>query len=258
MSLKGLRVLGSAAICLASVSLLAPPAAQASFTNCDNPRLQRFGSVVVKGTGGFQIEGASADMRYRYGNICTIGDPNPGGNFSTAWTMASSPDTTQYAQSGIMYQYGDSCWRHFAEQSRPGQPLNPDRRLLGCVANGETHRVWQQVVNLLAPGCCAWRIRSNIDSTIVIQSTFDPLAVWGTPFNAEFAGETTHNSSDIPGYKIAGYPPPTAFTFISVQSLNDDNWYSSCGRTSMTKVTTSPRYSSSILGCDSTESWTSG
>lgn len=258
MSSKPIRILGSAILFLWSVTFLSPTPAQASFDNCDFPRLQRFGAVIMRGTNGFQIEGASADMRYRYGNICTT-DTDSTSNFSTAWTMASSKPGNAYAQSGLMYQYGWPCWRHFAEQRRSPTVL-AFRSFLPtpCVANGETHRAWQQVVNLSAPACCDWRIRSNIDSTIMQQSAWNPFANWETPFNAEFAGETTHSNSDIPGYKLGGgWPPPTAFTFISVQSLHDDNWYSSCGRTNTTRVT-APRYNSSVLGCDSTESWTSG
>lgn len=256
MSFKAFRILLSATTLLGTLSILSSGPAQASYTNCDNPPLQRFGSVVGKSS-NFTIEGASAQMIYRLGNICTT-DQNPGTNFSTAWTMVSSYGADAYAQSGLMYQYGWGCWLHFAEQLRaPGAGSNRVILPSPCVSNGESHRTWQQVVNVISPSCCDWRMRSNIDSTILMQSTWSPFSNWVLPYNAEFAGETTHNNSDIPGYKVTGLPPPVNFSGLQVQSWHDDNWYSTCGRTNFTKVQ-HPRYSSSVLSCNSTESWTSG
>lgn len=188
-------------------------------------------------------------MTYRYGNICTVGDAS-NNNFVTAWTMVFGNDGLGWAQSGIFYAYGYGCWHHFAQQERNYFQEAPFTIIGSCVGQGEVHKVWQQTVNVGNPD---WRIRSNIDSTIFIQSTWNQFTQWSQPFQVAFDGEARHNASDIPGYGSVR----TDYSGMQVQDYFNDNFFNTCGYINL-GVVSSPRYAVSGLNCDHIQVWTSG
>jgi hypothetical protein len=192
-------------------------------------------------------EGVGANMRVEYGNICQS-DTRPGFNFSTAWDMVFSNGTPGYAQSGIMLRYGYACWLWWAEQEDRTHPFTDWYQ--GCATQGTTHDVWQQM--LLVNG--SWVVRSNVDLTVIRESSFNPIGEWSTPYQIGFSGETYYGGeSDVPGYT----PAPTDFSGMQIQDFNNDGWYPSCGNLILGPYV-SPRYTTVALNCDHVQIWTSG
>src|SRR3989442_8859037 len=164
--------------------------------------------------------------------------------------MIAAPSLDGYAQSGIDYHYGWSCWLQFAEQKQGNGYAFVDQWVPNCIGNGQVHHVYQQIVNI-NPTNPDWRVDSKIDSTTILESPWNPFGSWGfTPWSAQLSGETTHDHSDIPGYMAAGYPPPVDYAQMHVQNYADDNWYDTCRRAALSTPPPDPRYSSRVLAWD--------
>lgn len=237
------------AAALAAGGLLSPGIASASYNTCDTPAQNHFEGYVTNLASGSQPtnpEGVGGEMLVEFGNICQT-DTNSGTNFSTTWDMIVSNDLKSYAQSGIMLRYGYSCWEWWAEQSLNGS--FSDWYSGACATQGTTHHVWQQLVYISG----SYYIRSNVDSTIIHQSSFDPIADWPKPFYAQFVGETTHDNSDVPGYTST----PTDFSSMEIQSFANDQWYDTCNNADF-GLTQANRYSADAPSCDHVRIWTSG
>lgn len=240
---------------LATVAPISP--AVASYPTC----VGNYGNLMVGWSTNYSyasqprvFEGASAQMKYSYGNICTS-YPDYHHNFSTAWTMISSGGSVHgWAQSGNILHYGDSCWHHWAEQEENYPAIQPFDVNGACINVGESHRAWQQAVY---PGG-QWAMRSNIDTTIFIQSSFDPFSSWAGTWNVSYEGETSFDESDVPGYQQAGLPPPTNFGLMEVQDFYNDNYYDTCGNAVLAASPAVHRYATDAPACDFTRVWTSG
>lgn len=184
--------------------------------------------------------------------------------------MVYSNDGSGWAQSGMIYEYGDSCWRHFAQQAYgqggSGSYLNTYVMPNVCVGNDESHHVWEQTVPTGCTKGTNCEIRSNIDTTVLIQSSWDPNAKWTTPFLVAWSGETYFDQSDVPGYNTSGYPPPVDYENMEWQYASNDSWYTVCdGNIALNAGTVAPRYSIGTVsssnctsGTDHVQSWTSG
>jgi hypothetical protein len=220
----------------------------AAYTNCDPSGNYQEGYVSSSGSQPMQYEGASAQLTYEFGNICTQGDTT-GNNVSTAWTMVFSNDAKGWAQSGLLYIYGWSYWHHFAQQEY-GYPTNtPATKYGSCVNQGEVHQAWQQ----LKFNGTSYYMSSNIDTTPLLQSSWDPLQHWTQPFYVEFDGETHHDNSDIPGYSSTR----TVWSSMQVQNYANDSWYSVCSNVNFSNVVAA-RYSEATVACNQVQAWTSG
>jgi hypothetical protein len=205
------------------------------------------------------VEGAAAtNMTFRFGDLCTqMSDSH---NLTAAWSMVVGSDRQGWAQSGLWTYQGWSCWRFFAQQMYNRATTLPVTVWGVCLnpGNGEHHNVWQQTIH---DGAWAnWRIRSNIDATMFIQSSYCHLCVWRSPLDVQFMGETKMNRSDVPGY----WPYPTDFSGMQVQNAcqvvpygttcNEGSWLSSCA--SYLYAIHDTRYWSDSVACDHTRSWT--
>jgi len=246
------RILGSliALLVFGMVSSVGGTTAEASYYTCDTPAANHQAGFStnnwVGSTQPYLYEGVSATMSIEFGNLCST-DTNGGVNFSTAWNMVFG-SSGGYVQSGTMLRASTStCWQFWSEQD-PGNGTFTDW-YLGCAAQHSTHKVWQQTVLIND----AWRLRSNIDSTIVHQSNFSPFSNWNAPFHVAFSGETYHTSSDVPGYAAA----PTAHSNMQVQLLSNNTWVGTCGNVYLGRYL-SPRYSADAPACDYVRVWTSG
>jgi hypothetical protein len=237
--------------------LVAPSIAGASYYNCDTPAAEHFatwGSNLYPGSQPTQWEGVGAMMRVEFGNICQT-DSNANVNTSSTWDMVVGHDFQGWAQSGIILRPGYSCWPWWAEDVIPGEQ-NVDWYNGGCAVQSTTHHVYQQLVTVNG----SYAIRSNVDGIVIHQTEFNPFTSWALPFQVQFAGETHHDNSDIPGYAAA----PTDFSTMQVQNAYNNNWYGTCdpnwganlGKTA--PGVPAPRYSDDALACDHVRTWTSG
>lgn len=239
---QALLTFGVGALTLLTSPLLPIRTATAWTGQCDPPgNFQTgFASASWPGSQPHSYEGASALMTYRYGDIC-IGDPT-NNNTVSDWTMVHSNDRQGWAQSGFLYVYGAPCWRHFAEQMFGGQRT----QVFGsCVGGNELHRVWQQVVYNNG-----WKIRSNIDTTVFIESTVSPFTYWNVPFQVSFDAEAHHDASNIPG----SYQAPVAYTNMQVQDFIDDTWHGTCPWVYL-GVVRAPRMGVDAPTCDFIHTW---
>lgn len=167
-------------------------------------------------------EGAGANITDRSGYVLCTTDSNPGVNFVTSWVMIFG--NNGLAQSGAMYRWGyGSCVHRWAEQVSPSG-VQVDKDLGGCSAPGETHHYWEQSYYTGS----AWVMRSNIDSTNIMQSAFSPYS-WGGSLQPEFSSEAYHYESQIPGSAAS----PEDWNGMQVQNLSNDNWYGTCGNANM-------------------------
>ncbi len=246
------RIWRIVACVLVALPILAVSAtdAHAAYADCDLPASAYFAGWESASSGEpYSYEGVSANpMTYQLGNICTNGDTTSN-NVSAAWTMVNGADLQGWAQSGMLLEYGWGCWREFAQQEQNVSLYAPVTITGPCVTGGETHHVWQQTVN--ASG--SWRMRSNIDTTVYIQSTYNQFSAWSSPFIVEFMGETHHDNSDVPGY----VGTKTDLSGMQVQDLADNAFYGTCGRVTLYSGADT-RYSTDAPNCDHVRVWTSG
>ena len=138
------------------------------------------------------------------------------------WAQSGTTYEQHFTQNGTTYS--QSCVLPFAQQSSDGVS-NKTYYLAGhCVSAGDANRYWQQVIRV--PG--SYRIRSNIDSTYLIQSTWSPFAVWNVSaanyMQIQFAGEAWYYESSVPGTATVKQD----FGTMQVQWLSDDSWHTTC------------------------------
>jgi hypothetical protein len=235
--------------CLAAGMVIALPEA-ASAEACGSFSNRQVGWGTWAWTGGpqpYQYEGVSARITDEGGYVLCTTDQS-GANFSTSWTMVFSNNSTGWAQSGTMYRYGyGSCVKRWSEQSANGTSW-VDTEIAGCSIVGETHRYWQQT--LFVNG--AWRVRSNIDNTVIRQSTFSPFSSWVQPFHVSFSSETYYAESHVPG--TVSFKQD--YSDMQVQKTND-LWYDSCTNVYLGRFNSNPaRWSNDAPACNHVRSWT--
>lgn len=241
------RVLAVLVLVVAGLGALPQPAwAEA----CGTQQNLQTGWSTNHWTGGpepMTYEGVSAVILDRGGYVLCTTDTNGGVNFSTTWTMVFG-SSGGYAQSGTMYRWGyGTCVKRWAEQNWGSGWA--DYYIGGCSNPGESHKYWQQA---LWTGS-AWVERSNIDSTVIHQSSFSPFATWSTPFHVAFSAETYYAQSHIAGTATAKQD----YSSMQVQSFANDGWYGSCGNANLGSYNYNPtRWGVDAPACNHVRTWT--
>lgn len=191
--------------------------------------------------GSIKIEGVSASLTYRTADVCLFG----GGNFDTGWTMVAGAYWYQYAQSGFLFDGNPlGCMRHFAQQSNSATSFTT--KTGSCTSDGEVHRAWQQYL----PNT-GGHIRSNIDSTVFLESTWNELN-WAHPWSAEFYGETGNMQGDIPGLSTR----KTDWSSMTIQYYTDNVYRGTCGRITLFRNVDNGRWGADAPNCDHVRAWT--
>lgn len=195
-----------------------------------------------------RFEGSKASLLDRGGYGTCAG----GNSFNTISTWTAIYGGGGYAQAGTYYlpSYA-GCARRWAEQSPSGGPYQ-DYFVGGCSTPGETHDYWNQ--SLLVDG--AWRMRSNIDTTVIAQSNFNQFNSWGAgDYNVAFASEAGWLQSWIPGRTAT----PQDFSALQVQDRSYDTWYGTCGNAYMVNVNDNlTRWGIDAPSCNHIRTWTQG
>ncbi len=192
-------------------------------------------------------EGVSANLTDRFGYVLCDSDTRAGYNFVTTWDMIFSNDGTGYAQSGTMYRYGyNACVKRWAEQSFSG--VFADYYIGGCSNQGEAHDYWQQAI--ISGG--SYVIRSNIDSTIIHQSTQNPFTYWTSPFQVGLDAESYYAINSIPGRDASRED----YDGIQVQLLSNDSFVGSCGNVYLGQFNQNPtKWNVTAQTCSHTQTW---
>lgn len=234
-------------IAFASIPTLPSPSYAESCGSLAN-RQAGWGTAFYAGGQPRRWEGAKVSLIDEGGYVLCTSDNGPN-NFSTSWSMIYGGNGG-YAQSGTRYEYSDNgCVRRWAEQRQSASTGFVDVFLpYGCSAFGETHDYWQQSIYING----GWRIRSNIDTTIIIQSPWSPFS-WTGNYQVAFSSETYYQETHIPG------APATkqAFTNLQVQDRVNDSWYNTCGNANLGLFNNVPSgWGVDSLSCNYTRSWT--
>jgi hypothetical protein len=159
------------------------------------------------------FEGARADLTTQYGAVCDTHTTM--GNFTNAYAMiASDLGVNGYGQAGYIRWY-NHCTVYFAQQFDGGTDLQTNYGS-SCLTDGNTH----SYINRWNPDCHC--LKSNVDSTTFLTSTWNPYDVWVFPFSPQFQGEARYLESDMPG-NAANL---TLYSSIQGQSSSDDSWQS--------------------------------
>lgn len=229
------------------------PATKAAAATCGTlQNLQEgYASNFWTGSQPETVEGAAVVLNNPGGFVLCSGNANGGQNFVTAWSMVVSNDLNGYAQSGEMYRYGYTCVKNWAEQKQDVSHTFVDYYLGGCNnVGGASHKFWQQMV--LISG--SYYVRSNMDSTIIHQSSWFPFAGWTTPLFVQFDAEAYYAQTQIPGIATS----PQDWSSLQVQSFADDSWADMCGHHNLGAVNqNSPFWQELVLSCDHFHTWTS-
>ncbi|TWP32065.1 hypothetical protein [Leekyejoonella antrihumi] len=233
---------------IAALSLVAAPRAAAEACDARNNLQTGWASNFWNGTEPRSYEGVSAVILDRGGYVLCSTDTNGGWNFSTTWTMIVSNNLNGYAQSGTMYRFGyGTCVKRWAEQNSGSSWA--DYYISGCSNVGESHKYWQSPYYTGS----AWTMRSNIDTTLIHQSTFDPFAVWTRPFYVQYSAETYHSESHIPGTSTAKQD----FSSMLIQDFYNNGWYGSCSNVYLGSYNGNPsRWGVDAPACNHVRMWT--
>lgn len=153
-----------------------------------------------------------------------------------------------YAQAGNMYRWGyGTCVKRWSEQKPPNAAFQ-DYYIGGCTTPNTSNRFWNQSIYINS----AWYMRSNIDTTVIRQSTFSPFA-WGSPYHVTFFSETIFAPSTVPGTS----DNPEDWTAMQVQNQADDQWYTTCNNAKMGAHNQFPTaWGLFAQNCDHIQSWT--
>lgn len=190
-------------------------------------------------------EGSAVNLTDRGGYALCTTDTNPA-NFSTSWVMIFGGNG--YAQAGTMYRWGYSCVKRWAQQAPPGGSFQ-NFEISGCSTVGETHRYWNQSIYISS----AWHMRSNIDTTVIRESTFSPFS-WTMPLQVAYDSETYYAQTHVPGTTAS----PQDYNAMQVQLNNtSNNFVTTCNYVSLGSLNGNPgRWGVSAPSCSHTQSWT--
>jgi len=246
---KVLATFVAVAPCVAVVQVATESTASAR--TCSNPGNYHVGWATnfYNGSQPETLEGISSVMTDRGGYVLCSGDATAN-NFSTAWTMVSGAAGDAYVQSGTMYRYGDPCVTEWAEQT-PGAAYGFTDYYVpnACSANKNTNQYWQQMYFTGS----TYVYRSNVNSTIIHQTSWDPLNYLNTPYFVAAMAETTYPQSDVPGTVSLPYD----YNSLQVQSYFDDSWSDACGHANFgVDNFEDANFATDALSCDYTQTWT--
>lgn len=140
------------------------------------------------------------------------------GNFTTSWVMIVDRDLRRYSQAGYMYRANSAgCVRLWAQDDF-GFGAH-DYYTGGCVPLGATHTFWEQMVKV---NINTYHLRSNVETTIIHESSSSPFDYWPQPFQIEVFNEVTYPGSDIAG-RIDN---KQNFSALEAQRFSDDTYVS--------------------------------
>lgn len=212
--------------CSTAAMALAGPTPDAVAAGTCASRSNYFDGYNTEGrTQATALEGVRADISNPGGYSLCAGDSSQN-NFATSWTMVVDKNLAGYAQSGYMYRAGYAgCVKLWAEQNIGGGFA--DYYLGGCVPVGDTHSAWQQIV---APSGGQYRIRSNVDTTIIRESTVNPFTEWPLPWGAQFEQETTYPQTSISGRVTS----KQVFSRTEIQRYSDNVFVTTTNNTGLT------------------------
>lgn len=189
-------------------------------------------------------EGTYALLVNRFAFLC--GSVTTSRNFTSAWTMIYSANGSGWAQSGHDRSWGTSM-RYFAQQFSGGSGQLVTTFTPYSTSSGETHAYWQQY-----DASCAC-IHSNVDTTRLLNTGFNPYATWQTPFIPQYSAETAFLASDVPGSAVA----PSTFSAMSFQYAIDHRFYGIPCPYLVSANDNPTRWATSPVSCTSVNIWTS-
>jgi hypothetical protein len=242
--LRRVAVVGTALMAAGLIQVVAPPSANAASCGSRSTRLVGYNQYEPS---PLWVEGVSAVITDRGGYVlCTT--ENSIKNFSSSWTMVFD-EALGWAQSGTMYRWGyGSCVKLWAQQARTGVNDWVESFAGGCSAVGSARRYWQEFVFVNG----SYRIRSRVDSTIIMTSSFSPITEWDAPYEVAFMAETSYEASNVPGVPSS----KQNFTSMQVQRWSDNAWVTTCGNTGLTGWSGSVRYDFDRPSCNNVRTWT--
>ena len=182
------------------------PTASAYLWQCGTPGNYFDGMYRI----GDNIEGVKANITSRFSGVCDT-DSDPANNFTNAWSMITPSTSNAWVQSGYERGFGTGV-RHFSQIYSPG--LQDTTAWGSLFPYNEDHTYWQQY------DPATKRIRSNVDLTNFLVTSFNPFAVWPQPFISEFMGEVRYLASDVPGYSGSA----AGFWSIQTQRTSNHSW----------------------------------
>jgi hypothetical protein len=154
-----------------------------------------------------------------------------------------------WVQAGVIYRYGDSCSKYWAEEKASSTSGFTDY-YAGCAPqNGTIHNF--EVGSYYVNG--NWVAQSWVDNTLIHQAPFSVFSWTGTRYIA-FDGETYYAESNVPGSKTQ----PQSYSSMYAQNFTDDKWYDVCGNVTLASVYYTPIHQfwgQSRPTCDSSAYW---
>lgn len=235
------------AAAFAGGTILLPQAASAAIYQCGIYGSRWTGWTTADHSGpqpSSGIEGSSSYIYTNYqSNLCST-DDDPDYNFSLSYNMVYDASRDNYAQAGTFWGYGLPCVYSFVEQTQSNH--QPFRELIACTNDGERHAYR----NLMTG---QYNVTSSVDGINYMISSYNPFALWDSPFDIQFMGETKYLQSDVPGIESS----KEQFTAMGVQRYDDDALVTTCGNAILAPFAGTPgRYATDSVSCKHVRTWT--
>lgn len=148
-----------------------------------------------------------------------------------------------------MYRWGyGTCVKRWSEIAAPPGSSFVDYYLGGCTTPNTSNTFSNETVYTSN----GWRMRTNVDTTIVHETSFSPYS-WSQPYNVTFASEAYFVESNVPGSASS----PENWSSMRVQNLSDDQWYTTCSNANMRAGNANiARWAQNAINCENIQSWT--
>jgi hypothetical protein len=132
-------------------------------------------------------DGAGATINTMTPALCT---QNASWADSSIWAMTAGQGAGQYAQSGYDRYEGQSTVYFFAEYDK-NSSTPPVNKEFGTASGTHTY---DELYNFTGGF-----IQMEKDNTTLLQTNFDPIVEWSSPWSPQFFGETHDPGDDIAG-----------------------------------------------------------
>jgi hypothetical protein len=196
------------------------------------------------------VSGVAAWLNNPGGDGLCQGDNNSGTNWVAAWTLVGGKNSTGWSQSGLRYGYGMPCVERWFQQAKTGNNDWVDT-FMGCADSNDEY--WSYI----APNGGGHKAQSNISSpqtTWTVNSSWDPVASWTTPYWAEYASESDYAVNTVPGTASN----PEDYTTLQVYKYLNGPWGSTCGNQNLGQSNPTPAiWKQLALACNHFHTWTS-
>ena len=192
-----------------AVVLIGAPSASAEVYTCGAAGTPNYGVGYVDERTSDFYEGAYAYIRTEYGAVCDTDTSNS--NFTAASVAIASSDGSGWAQSGFVRWY-NSTITYFAQQYDGA--TNLQTKYANQPSIGSVHGYYEK-----------WQtdtgyIKSIVDATTFLTSTWNPFSKWSLPFEPQFLGSAYYLESDIAGTSST----PTEYTNLHGQDYVTNYW----------------------------------